>query len=518
MPVFKREFVFSGDTVYLHNFPEQTRILYPNPPLPPVPDGPAAVISALDNPLGAPPLISQVDSTSHVTIAFDDPCVPVPLMQDDPRRLIIETAVEKLYAAGVKRENIRLICAGGLHRKWTLKELRHILGKKLIKEFSSQITCHDAEDPGQIVSLGRTSKDEPVELNRAVVDTDLCVYANVNFLSMNGGWKSLAVGLGTYESIRSHHRPDVLNIGSRLDPAQSGMHESITRMGEVIQKHVNLFAVESVVNNNLWPPLLSRHMIPAGLDKNRKPKATARMALPVAGILPAFARRAARESIRADYRLLGVHAGNVDRVHEKTLEILFRQHTIPVRGQSDIVIYGVPNFCPYSTLSTINPILVLTMGMGYYFNFHRVRPLVKQGGVVILSNPFTEQFHPTHHPSYRDFFYKHLPDTRDSKKIIAELEESFAADQSYRDKYRFEYAYHGVHPLLAWYWAAKGMEHTGTIIAADVDDAEPAKRMGLETAATLDAAIEKAMEIAGKDASITYHYLTPLSVADVNFV
>jgi hypothetical protein len=71
---------------------------------------------------------------------------------------------------------------------------------------------------------------------------------------------------------------------------------------------------------------------------------------------------------------------------------------------------------------------------------------------------------------------------------------------------------------LAWYWAAKGMEHTGTIIAADVDDAEPAKRMGLETAATLDAAIEKAMEIAGKDASITYHYLTPLSVADVNFV
>jgi len=518
MPVFKREFVFSGDSIYLYNFPEQTRILYPNPPLPPVSDNQAAVISALDNPLGSPPLISQVNPTSHVTIAFDDPCVPVPLMQEDPRSLIIESVVEKLYAAGVRRENIRLICAGGLHRKWTLKELGCILGKKLIKEFSSQITCHDAEDPAQIVSLGKTSKDETVEINRAVIDTDLCIYANVNFLSMNGGWKSLAVGLGTYQSIRHHHRPDVLNVGSRLDPPQSGMHESIARMGEVIKKHVNVFTVESVLNNNLWPPFLARRMVPAGLDKNRKPKVAARMALPVAARLPAFARRKARESIRAHYQLLGIYAGDVDRVHEKTLEIVARQHSIPVQGQSDIVIYGVPNFCPYSVLSTINPILVLTMGMGYYFNFHRIRPLVKQGGVVILANPFTEQFHPAHHPSYRDFFYNHLPDISDPKDIITNLEESFAADQGYKDRYRFEYAYHGVHALLAWYWAAKGMEHTGTVIAADVDDADPVKRLGLETAANLDTAIEKAREIMGSDATITYHFLTPLSVADVNFV
>ena len=518
MPVFKKEFVFSGDSVYLYNFPEQTRILYPNPPLPPVPDDQAAVISALDNPLGAPPLISQVDSTSHVTIAFDDPCVPVPLMRDDPRRLIIESVVEKLYAAGVKSKNIRLVCAGGLHRKWTHKELRYILGKRIVREFSDRIICHDAEDPAQIVSLGRTEKDEAVEINRATIDTDLCIYANVNFLSMNGGWKSLAVGLGTYQSIRHHHRPDVLNVGSRLDPAQSGMHESIARMGEVIKKHVNLFTVETVLNNNLWSPFLAKRMVPAGLDKNRKPKTTTSMALPVAALLPAFARRKARESIRADYRLIGVHAGDVDRVHEKTLDLIFRQYTIPVRGQSDIVIYGVPNFCPYSVLSTINPILVLTMGMGYYFNFHRIRPLVKQDGVVILANPFTEQFHPVHHPSYEDFFYKHLPDVSDPKEIIDTLEESFAADQGYRDRYRFQYAYHGVHPLLAWYWAAKGMEHVGTVISADVDDAEPAKRMGLETAVNLDAAIEKAREIMGKDATITYHFLTPLSVADVNFV
>ncbi|MBN1880595.1 MAG: DUF2088 domain-containing protein [Deltaproteobacteria bacterium] len=518
MPIFKREFVFSGDTVYLYDFPEQTRILYPNPPLRPVSDSRAAVISALDNPLGAPPLISQVDSTTHVTIAFDDPCTPVPLVRDDPRRLIIESVVEKLYAAGVKREHIRLVCAGGLHRKWTLKELKYILGKKIVKEFSDRIVCHDAEDPAQIVSLGRTSKNEVVEINRAAVDTDLCIYVNVNFLSMNGGWKTLAVGLGTYQSIRHHHRPDVLNIGSRLEPTQSGMHESIARMGEVIQKHVNLFTVESVLNNDLWPPLLARHMAPAGLDKNRKPKVTARMALPVASHLPAFARRRVRESIRANYRLIGVHAGDVDRVHVKTLELISRQNTIPVQGQSDIVIYGVPNFCPYSALSTINPILVLTMGMGYYFNFHRIRPLVKQGGVVIMANPFAEQFHPVHHPSYEDFYYKHLPDLSDPNDIINNLEESFASNQGYKDRYRFQHAYHGVHALLAWYWAAKGMEHTGTVIAADVDDAETAKRMGLETAANLDTAIEKAREIMGKDASITYHFLTPLSVADVNFV
>jgi hypothetical protein len=116
MPSYKREFVFSGDDLFIYDFPEKTRIIYPPDTVPPVIDERAAVIHALDRPFGAPPLISQVNMTSRVTIAFDDPCLPVPHMVRDPRETVITAVIEKLFSAGVKKENIRLICAGGLHR------------------------------------------------------------------------------------------------------------------------------------------------------------------------------------------------------------------------------------------------------------------------------------------------------------------------------------------------------------------------------------------------------------------
>ncbi len=34
MPSYKREFVFSGDDLFIHDFPEKTRIIYPLEALP----------------------------------------------------------------------------------------------------------------------------------------------------------------------------------------------------------------------------------------------------------------------------------------------------------------------------------------------------------------------------------------------------------------------------------------------------------------------------------------------------
>ncbi len=332
-------------------------------------------------------------------------------MYRDPRGQVIEVVIEKLLAAGVKKENIRLICAGGLHRKWTLPELRAILGKKVVDEFRQQISCHDAEDPRQIVSLGTTSEGEDVEINRAAIECDLLIYVNHNYITMNGGHKSVAVGLSTYKSVRHHHRPPALKIGSLMDPTTSGMHASINRMGEVIKGHVNLFQIESVINNDLWPGSLKKHLTPIGRTTSRQPTSIVKASIPLSAKMSGKIKAYVREHLRAGYSMIGVNAGKVEEVHKKTLELLFPQQNTLVRGQSDIVIYGVPNFCPYSTFSTINPMLVITMAMGYYFNCHRNKPLVKKNGVVIINNPLTEQFNPRHHPSYIDFYKKYLPST-----------------------------------------------------------------------------------------------------------
>ena len=40
-----------------------------------------------------------------------------------------------------------------------------------------------------------------MEINRAAAQCDLLIYVNINWTQMNGGWKSVSVGLGTYRTI-----------------------------------------------------------------------------------------------------------------------------------------------------------------------------------------------------------------------------------------------------------------------------------------------------------------------------
>ena len=50
---------------------------------------------------------------------------------------------------------------------------------------------------------------------------------------------------------------------------------------------------------------------------------------------------------------------------------------MPVKGQSDILIVGVPYICPYNVNSIMNPVLVQCTGLGYLFNMYRNKPLVQ---------------------------------------------------------------------------------------------------------------------------------------------
>ena len=49
----------------------------------------------------------------------------------------------------------------------------------------------------------------------------------------------------------------------------------------------------------------------------------------------------------------------------------------------------------------MNPILVMCLGLGYFFNMYRGKPLVREGGVLIMSHPTPWEFHPVHHELHR---------------------------------------------------------------------------------------------------------------------
>jgi hypothetical protein len=513
MAGYKEEFIFYGDDLKIERFPRETQFIYGNPPMEPVPDFERAVAEALDNPLNAEPLEKQLKPTSRVTIAFDDLCLPIPLMRRDVRGRVIEILLKRLFAMGIDKDRIRLICANGLHRKWTFKELTLLLGRKVAAEMGPErISCHDATDPKELVSLGTTADGHEVEINRAVRESDIVIYVNLNYTTMNGGWKSIMVGLGSWYSIRSHHTPRQWNVEtSVMDFHTNPMHKILGEMGQLVKEQCNIFQVESVTNNHTWPSPVDRWLYPInGPERKKGPGMLMRAALKTAPIAPRGVKRRMRNAIRSDYQLIDINAGDVETVHQRTLGRLSRQQNVDVTGPVDVLIFGVPNLSPYSVRSIFNPILLRSLTLGYFLGSFLNRPLLKKGGVVVAYNPGIEKFHPRHHPAYIDFWEKDLETFFEPEKCWDQLAEPYAQNPYYLRLYRDDYAYHGTHCIINWIWSGMGLKHTGEVILAGAKEPDTARKIGFTPAKDFNTAVAKAVERAGRGASIAYQVIPPI--------
>jgi nickel-dependent lactate racemase len=223
------ESLFFGDTTVQVSLPDRTRLVGGgdggSARLEPVADQEAAVRAALAQPLGLPPVRELVRPGGRVLIAFDDPTAP---SYGPVRRLAIEAILTELAAAGVPEENVFLVCANALHRKWNREELASILGEGLVQRFGARLTCQDAEDPENLSYLGTTANGYDVEVHRLMQETDLTVYVNAGIaIGFNGGWKSVCVGLSTWRSIRWTHTPDGMSMSVR----DNRMHRVFDEMG-----------------------------------------------------------------------------------------------------------------------------------------------------------------------------------------------------------------------------------------------------------------------------------------------
>ncbi|HLN43435.1 MAG TPA: lactate racemase domain-containing protein [Acidimicrobiales bacterium] len=505
-----------GEGYRLEKLPVGSRVLYAPEPVDALADPVSAIRRALQEPLGdAEPLRSQLHPGMALTIAFDDVSLPLPPMRaPDVRQLVIEQVLELAAEAGV--DDVVLIAALALHRRMTDAELRHALGERIFDAFAphSLLWQHDAEDPDQLVHLGLTDQGEDVEINKRAATSDLLVYVNINLVAMDGGHKSVATGLASYKSLRHHHNAHTMTQSrSFMDQHRSELHSSNWRMGRLIAASgVKVFQIETNLNTDTFPEQFR-------FLQRREWEWTARDRagfLATSKALQATPERVARSifhSIRAPHKMSSVQAGEVEAVHARTTENVYAQQRLEVDGQSDILTMGLPYICPYNVNSIMNPILVACLGLGYFFNMYRGRPLVRAGGVVIMSHPTPWAFHPGHHPSYIDFFEQVLAETTDPAEI-GKYEESFATDPWYVHLYRTGNAYHGVHPFYMWYWCAHALEHVGSVIIVGGDRAA-VRRLGFKPASSMADALEMASDVVGRDPSITHLHSPPLLMADV---
>jgi hypothetical protein len=148
------------------------------------------------------------------------------------------------------------------------------------------------------------------------------------------------------------------------------------------------------------------------------------------------------------------------------------------------------------------------------FNMYRGRPLVREGGVLILSHPNEPEFNPVHHPSYIDFYEEVLAATTDPEVMERDFEKRYAEDEWYRHLYRTGYAYHGVHPFYMWYWGAHAQQYLGDVVIVG-GNPEATRRLGHRPASTLTDALEIASDTVGSSPTITYFKNPPLGMADV---
>ena len=505
-----------GEEFLYEPFPAGTRVIYSKPPMEPVKNRGAAIRYALNHPEGdSPPLYARLEPGMKVTIAVDDISVPLPPMKrPDVRQSILEILVETLEKHGV--EDFEIPIALALHRPMTEAEIERMVGPDLFERFyPDQLYNMDAEDEDNMVVLGQTDHDEDVQIIRRAAESDLLIYVNINFVPMNGGYKSIGTGLSGYESIQHHHNPETIrHSNSYMDPDASALYDSNRRMGELIKEHVDVFHVETAINNKMYDDQLSFLARPEEewSSADQLKFNSMRWSLEKA---PRAAKRKLFHSIPADYGVIGVHAGDTEPAHDKTLEKCWQQHVVEVDGQSDVVVYGIPFESPYNVNSIMNPLLVRVMALGYFFNMYRNKPLIRENGTLIIAHPCYDEFDSEHHPSYIEFFNRCLPQTRDAGELAHRWEEEFANNPNYIEMYRRGNAYHGVHPFYMWYWAENGAQHVGRVIVVGAENDHVPERLGWEMADDMQEALRMARDEHGDDPDISLLHHPPFVMTDV---
>jgi hypothetical protein len=508
--------LFHGENFLVEDLPVGTRVIYPRRPMAGLANPRAAIRHALNKPEEMEPLHALLTPGMKVTIAVDDISLPLPPMaRPDVRETILDIVCEMLADHGV--DDVHIIVATSLHRRMTDWEIRRMVGDKIFDAFApDRLYNHDACDPDGMITLGKTHHGEAVETNRRAAESDLVIYVNINLVPMDGGHKSVGVGLCGYEALKAHHTPKtIVDSNSFMDPKASALNHSVERQGRMLEKTVKVFHIETALNNRMFSGPMD-FLMKNEDDFTESDRLKFQAIKWTLDRTPRALRREIFMKVPAKYELIAVHAGACEPVHTKILKKTFEQYCVQVEGQSDIIISGIPYISPYNVNSkALNPLLVQVMALGYFFHMYRNKPLVKKGGVMIVTHPCSDQFDPVHHPSYIEFFNRLLPETTDSYVLEKKYQDEFAFNPSYVEMYRRGNAYHGAHPFYMWYWGQAGREWLGKIIVVGSDNATVPKMMGWDRADTLSEAISMARSFAGRSASISMLHQPPILMTDV---
>ncbi len=169
----------------------------------PLRDSDGAIATALDAPLGRPPLEEMARGKRTAAISVCDITRPAPNPQTLPHVL---GALER---GGIRTQDITILIATGLHRAATEAEIRQIVGEPIAAKY--RVVNHDARNLASHRPLGKTAAGTPVYIDERFVAAEL--HVTLGFiephlmLGFSGGRKLVAPGLAAQETIKVLHSP-----------------------------------------------------------------------------------------------------------------------------------------------------------------------------------------------------------------------------------------------------------------------------------------------------------------------
>jgi nickel-dependent lactate racemase len=411
----------------------------------PLADPVDATRAALASPLGTGRIGDLVSRGSTVTIAFPDR-VKGGAHDTAHRKVVLPLLLDELSAAGVRTSDIRLVCAIGLHRKNRREEWLGYLGPEVLDRVpAANIVNHDAEDPAGMADLGLSSLGDPVQVNSAVVGSDLSIMightAGNPYGGFSGGYKMPATGLTSWRSIASHHAPRSLYRDDFVPvSARSRFRDQLTAIGEGMEAKMPqpFFTVDAVLDSQS--------------------------------------------------RQLGVAAGLIPEVEQATWPLASSRTDLAVEGEpADVLVVGIPRTFHYGPGMGSNPILMM-QAVGS--SLVRAKRALVDRPIVIAAAVCDGWFNDLEFPPYRAAF--ELLQQCQHPADMVEHQEALATDPEWVYRYRHHYGYHPFHAFSMIYVGGIARDHSSAVYIAGAKRPDLARAMGARTTTTVEEALREA--------------------------
>jgi nickel-dependent lactate racemase len=172
----------------------------------PIQDPKKALIESFSNPIGSISLKEKIKSKQKICIVISDSTRAV------PTKFILEALLGDLAKYKIKKDQITILIATGLHRPNLDMELENLVGKQIKEEY--RIVNHYAKKRETCEFIGKTKRGTPIIIDKAFLDCDFRILTGLiepHFMAgFSGGRKAICPGISYMDMFKHFHGPAIL--------------------------------------------------------------------------------------------------------------------------------------------------------------------------------------------------------------------------------------------------------------------------------------------------------------------